>query len=203
MPQADVQRLANDKSGRDRTPAPGYETVPLKQRYWYGYHHAHAEYLTKAQHFKPISKQFNKLMMRDLDRSFGAEEHQDVSLIKFCRQHVATWAIEAMFGSSFFQVNPGLLEAFWKFDSSIFELTMGLPRWLTPASHAAQDQYYSMIKKYLDGGSTLVDHDCAVSGDDTTQAGDVVNKLVEWVKECEFDNDVAVGSIAMLTFAYV
>jgi hypothetical protein len=200
MPKADVQRVAGDKSGRDRLPVSGWEKVPPNQRYWHGYHHVHNEYLAKTQYLMPISRQFIQLMKCELDANFNAHEYQDVSLIRFCRQHVATWALQAMFGSRFFQVNPGLLDAFWKFDSSIFELTMGLPRWLTPAAYRAQDRYYNMIGNYLDA----TDH-APPMGDIATDifAGAVVPELVGWVKISKFERDVAAGSIAMLTFAYV
>jgi hypothetical protein len=200
MPKADVQRLAGDKSGRDRMPAPGFEKLPVNQRYWHGYHHVHNEYLAKTQYLTHISMQFIQLMKRDLDGNFNPKDYWDVSLVRFCRHNVATWALKAMFGSKFFQINPGLLEAFWKFDSSIFELTMGLPRWLTPTAYKAQDRYYGMIQRYLDAkDDTLTAEEDAAD----ISAGAIVHELVGWVRGSQFEEGVAAGSIAMLTFAYV
>lgn len=181
-------------------PAPGYDKLPVDQRYWRGYHHVHDEYLAKTQYLTPISRQFIRLMKHDLDGSFNPEDYWDVSLVRFCRQNVATWALKAMLGSTFFQVNPGLLDAFWKFDSSIFELTMGLPRWLTPTAYKAQDRYYGMIQRYLD-----LKDDNPTAEQDTTdiRAGAIVPELVGWTRESKFEEGAAAGSIAMLTFACV
>jgi hypothetical protein len=82
-----------------------------------------------------------------------------------------------------------LLEVCWKFDSSIFELRMGIPRWLTSAACMAQNRYYGVIKNYLD----TKDETTAIGADaGDLYAGIIVIELVGWVKESAFEEGVAV-----------
>lgn len=202
MSREDVERFANDKSGRERNAAPGHEHVPDQQRVWHGYHHVHSEFLSKLSQTKPISMRFNRLMMQELERKFDQIGGYEVSLIDFCKQDVATCALMALFGTHFFQLNPNLLDAFWKFDSSIFELTMGLPRWLMPASYKARDRYYAMIQHYLNTKDVLPAESAFVpDNEESAPAAAIVDELVNWVESCGCGNDAVSGSIAMLTFA--
>jgi hypothetical protein len=188
MRPKDVQGFKEDRSGRGRAPAPGFEDMPENKRFWHGYDRVHSDFLSKSQYLVPIAEAFTKRMEETLDNVFPLDEWKEVSLVEFCRQQVARCAIEALYGTRIFELNPDLLEAFWDFDSNIFVLTLGLPKWLFRKSYRAKDRFYSMMRKYR-------------SATDPIDDDNIHGELARWCKDSEFGNDTEVGALAMLMFA--
>lgn len=201
MSKEECQRFIDDKSGRGKVPAPGTEHIPAEHRYWVGYDHVHAEYLGRIQHLRPMAEYFRKRMTRMLDEKYALGEWTTMSVIDFCKNPVAHQSIESMFGPRLFELSPQLLDAFWKFDSYIIPLTLGIPRWLYSRPHTAQERYYAMIRKYLDSAK-LGSNNSAVDTDwDPDFGARVCREVAKWIKEKNFSDDVAVGAMAMLVFA--
>ncbi|KAF4624102.1 hypothetical protein G7Y89_g14069 [Cudoniella acicularis] len=203
MSKGDVRKFAQDKSGRGRLPAPGTEHVPLEQRYWYGYEHVHSEYLSRTQHLRPMAEWFRKRMSRTLDEGFAVGEWRTVSLIDFCKRQVAERSVESLFGPRIFELNPGLLDAFWEFDSNIFLLTLAIPRWLSPGPYRVQDRYYAMMSKYLDAAWENFDWNGPEADADWEPnfGARACREVVKWLRDSGFHSQVAVGAMAMLVFA--
>ena len=203
MPKEDVRRFAEDKSGRGRLPAPGTEHISPQHRYWFGYEHVHSEHLSRTQHLRPMAEYFRKRMSRMLDERYAAGEWTTVSLIDFCKRQVAERSIEALFGPRLFALNPGLLDAFWDFDSNIFALTLAFPKWLHPGPYRAQERYYAMMRKYVDAAWANFDWNGPAADADWEPhfGARVCRELVKWLRESGFHDKVVVGAMAMLVFA--
>lgn len=203
MPKEDIQRFAQDKSGRGRRPAPGTEHLPPESRYWLGYERVHSEYLTRTQHLQPMAEYFRDRMSQMLDTQYAPGEWTTVSLIDFCRRQVAECSIGAVFGPRIFELNPELLDGFWDFDSNIFVLTLAIPKWLNPRPYKAQERFYAMMHKYVEAAWTDIDwNGPAADADWEPNFGARVSReVVKWIKESGFHDQVAVGAMAMLVFA--
>lgn len=128
----------------------------------------------------------------------------DGQLGRLCRRQVAERSIESL-GPRIFTLNPGLLDAFWNFDSNIFILTLAVPKWLNPSPYEAQERYYGMISKYLDTAWLNFDWNAAAADADwEPQFGArACREIVKWFKESGFHGKVAVGAMAMLVFASI
>lgn len=203
MSKDEVGRFTEDKSGRGRQPAPGTEHIPPQRRYWFGYHHVHSEYLGRTESLRPIAESYYKRLSLSLDERYTVGEWTTVSVIEFCRYQVAECAIAALFGPRILELSPGLIDAFWEFDSNIFALTVALPRWLSPKSYRAKDLYYGMIRKYVDAAQTSFDWDGQASeaGWEPVFGARITRELFKWFREAGFHDDVAIGALGMLLFA--
>lgn len=112
-------------------------------------------------------------------------------------------SIEALFGPSILQLNPGLLEAFWEHDRTIFVLLLARSKWFAPGPYRAQMRFHTMTRKYLDatranlgsGGSK------ADQLDEPRGGARVIREVEKWLKEGGFDDQSVVGALAVLVFA--
>ncbi|KAK3317496.1 putative cytochrome P450 [Cercophora scortea] len=209
MSKDEKQRFADDKSGRGRQPAPGTEHMPAHQRYWHGYEHVHSEYLSRAQHQRPMAEQFQTFIAAALDKHFPpglAAKPETVSVMDFCRRHVAEAAVKTLLGPRIFELFPDVLDAFWEFDSNICLITLALPKWLFPGPYRAQERFYTIIRKYLaatytDDAFDSVAAEADQDGWNPKSGARVSRELVKWLKTSGFQDEVAVGALAMLMFA--
>ncbi|KXX82197.1 Cholesterol 7-alpha-monooxygenase [Madurella mycetomatis] len=203
MSKDEVGRFTGDKSGRGRQPAPGTEHVPVERRYWFGYHHVHSEYLGRTESLQPIAASYHRGLSLSLDERYTVGEWTTVSIIEFCRYQVAECAIAALFGPGILELNPGLIDAFWEFDSNISALTLALPRWLSPKSYRAKDRYYGMIGKHVGAARASFDWGGKASEADWEPmfGARIIRELFKWFRDAGFHDEVAIGALGMLLFA--
>ena len=204
MPKQFISRFTNDRSGRGRKPAPGTEDLPETRRYWAAYEHIHSEYLARVQHLKPIMEVFRDQMSENLTR-YPVNEWSSVSVIDFCRDQMTHCAMSTLLGPKVFELNTGFREAFWEFDDNVFMLTLGLPRWMNPAPYRVQDQFLSMVAKYVDAAWANFDW----NGPDAEAYWEphfgarVCRETAKWLRQEGFPDESIVGALATLVFAYV
>lgn len=209
MPKQDVQKFADDRSGRSaQRPAPGTEDIPTERRYWVGYEHVHSDYLSRTQHVLPIARHYCQALSRTLDELAPKKGNQTtLSVIEFCKRHVTGTAISAMFGPRILEINPGLVDAFWGFDSNIFLLTLCFPRWIAPGAHRAQDRFFGMVSKYLEAGlketGTSADPSSLSQDWEPNFGGRVVREVAGWFQRNGFRKDVRASALGMLMMGYV
>ena len=145
---------------------------------------------------------FSKRTAQMLDERYALDEWTTISLASFCKNQLAERSIEATFGPRIFELNPELVSAFWGFDKHIIVLALGLPTWMMPAAHKAQERYYGMMRKYLDAAWGDFDYKAADVGDWNPKYGArICCEIIRWLKGRGFEDQVAVGAMAMLVFA--
>ncbi|KAF3015966.1 hypothetical protein E8E14_012770 [Neopestalotiopsis sp. 37M] len=69
-------------------------------------------------------------------------------LYAFLQTIVSTTAVEVLMGSKLLEMNPSLIEDFWRFDMATPWLLRGWPRWLIPSAYQARDRILNGIKKW-------------------------------------------------------
>jgi hypothetical protein len=205
LPPHEIERFRNDKSGRGKVPIPGTEDTPEDQRHWRDYDHIHSEFLSRPQHLNKMSESYFRFISESFD-ALPLGEWKTVSVVDVCRGQVAQSAMKALIGPKAFEMFPNFLETFWEFDSIIFKLSWGLPKWLWKSKpHEVQDRYYGMIRKYME---YAVDHfdwegEDADSDWEPLFGARVCREIVKWMKRSKFCDQTAAGFLSTLLFAYV
>ncbi|EED16620.1 cytochrome P450, putative [Talaromyces stipitatus ATCC 10500] len=202
MPKKDVEKFANDKSGRGHNPAPGTEDMPQDQRYWAKYEHIHTEYLARTQNLKPIIEAYSNQLMQDLNK-YPTDKWTTIGIVEMCRREVTKCAMSTLLGPKVFELNPNFLESFWEFDDNVFMLTLGFPKWLNPGPYKAQDKYLSMIEKYVVAAIENFDW----NGPDIESSWEphfgarICRETAKWFKESGFPDVSISGALGTLLFA--
>lgn len=202
MNSAEVQRWEDDRSGVTKTPIPGYENVPTRQRLWYNYEHIYAEYIGRPQYIKPLFSIFNDNLVQVLGQ-VPKEQWTTLSIQDFCRQKVAAALVDSLFGPGLLQSNPDFIDRFWAFDEQVFQLVLGLPSWLNPKPSKAHNRYVIAIERWLHSASQNFDWTRAETEADWEPhfGGRAVRELYKWMKETEWRNEVIAATLGALCFA--
>ncbi|KAK8039690.1 cytochrome P450 [Apiospora rasikravindrae] len=202
MNPAEVRRWEADRSGVMKTPIPGTEDVPARQRLWYNYEHIYAEYLGKPQYMKPLIKRYDDNLQRVLS-SYPLDEWSSVSVQKLCRDEVTRTLVNTLFGPRLMELNPDFVDRLWAFDEQVFQLVMGLPKWLNSKPAKAHDAYVDPIERWLEYASSGFDWDAADAEADWEPrfGGRAVRELYRWMKETDWRNEVIAATLGALVFA--
>ncbi|KAH8651348.1 putative cytochrome P450 [Xylariales sp. PMI_506] len=203
MPPHHVARFANDKSGRGKNPASGYEQVPTEDRYWHQYEHVHTEYLFRTQHMKPVIEVFEKDLSDTLGR-FPLGKSSTFSVIEFCKTEITEVSMRTLLGPKIFKLNPGFLEAFWDFDDNVFMYTLGFPKWLYSRPAKVYDTYLSMIQKYVNSAFEKFDWSDPDNRETPWEphfGARVCREIAKWLKDGDFLDVSIAGALGALLFA--
>ncbi|KAK7998542.1 cytochrome P450 [Apiospora marii] len=198
----EVRRWEADRSGVTKTPIPGAEGVLPRQRLWYNYEHIYAEYLGKPQYMKPLIKMY----CRNLDELFerySAGEWSTVSIQKLCRYEVTRALITTLFGPRLIELNPDFVDRLWAFDEQVFQLVMGLPKWLNSKPAKAHDAFVGSMERWLDAASDGFDWEAPEADADWEPhfGGRAVREMYRWMKETEWRDEVIAATLGALVFA--
>ncbi|KAI5865326.1 putative cytochrome P450 [Durotheca rogersii] len=202
MPPHHVSRFANDKSGRGKVPAPGYEDTPPEKRYWQQYEHVHTEYLSRTQYMKPVIEVFSEHLSERLEK-FPVGELSTISVMDFCKREIARVAMSTLLGPTIFKLNPGFLDAFWEFDENVFMLTLGFPKWLYPRPYNVHDRYIAMVKNYVDSAFQNFDWDGpgAEAAWEPHFGARACREIAKWLRDGDFLDTSIAGALGSLVFA--
>ncbi|KAK8093992.1 hypothetical protein PG997_000677 [Apiospora hydei] len=202
MNPAEVRRWEADLSGVTKAPIPGTEHVPSHQRLWYNYEHIYAEYLGKPQYMKPLVKRYDDILQQVLN-SYPVGEWSTVSVQKLCRDEVTRTLVDTLFGPRLMELSPDFVDRLWAFDEQVFQLVMGLPKWLNSKPAKAHDAYVGPIERWLEVVSAGFDWDAAEAESDWEPrfGGRAVRQLYRWMKETDWRNEVIAATLGALVFA--
>lgn len=149
-PASVIPFYAADDSGMGSTPRKGSLT---KQGDRIHFHQARAtQKFLAGQHLGPLADRYSKTLARNLHSALdevdsdGWLEHPD--LYSFLQQNVSRTAIETLMGSKILDLDPNLVENFWKFDRNVPLFLRCLPRWMIPGAYAARDRLRASIKRW-------------------------------------------------------
>lgn len=212
MNKQEVGWFANDKTGRKATPrdaniAEGDGPSTLTRRYWLEYEHVHTDFLSREQHLQPLARIFARYVSQELESRYGQGEGE-WSVMELCRRTLTGCAMRTLIGPRVFELQKttghDFLDAFWQFDDSVFQLTLGFPRWLNPGPYKAQDHFLAMMGKYVEDAWAKFDWNAHDSGElawEPCFGARVSREICLWLRDAGFRKEVYPGALGTLLFA--
>lgn len=202
MNRDEIKRWEDDKSGVAKAPIPGTESTPTRQRLWYTYEHIYTEYLGRPQNTKPLVDAFSRNLGQALEH-YPVGEWAKVNVEEFCRREVAESAVKALFGPELIKLSPDFIDRFWDFDSHVFKLVLGLPKWINAAPFQSHDRYVAAIQKWLDAAEAGFDWDSseATAEWEPRFGARAPRELVKWMRETGWRSEVIAATAGALVFA--
>ncbi|RYP39364.1 hypothetical protein DL768_010720 [Monosporascus sp. mg162] len=200
----DLQRFAEDKSGRGRNPLPGSENVPQEQRYFFGYEHVHSAFLAKAHHLNPLVEHYHDQFAQLLDE-YPAGEWKTLSVKDFSKREVTSCAVDTLIGPKALELNSDFCDLLADFDHAAFSLAMKIPKWLYPSPYKAHEKYLTAVQKYLDCAWAEFDWNDKAATEAPWEphfGAQVSREIVKWFKDCGFNGkDTGAGALGILVWA--
>lgn len=202
MNRDEVKRWEDDKTGVSKAPIPGTESTPTRQRLWYTYEHIYTEYLGRSQYTKPLVDAFSLNLGQALER-YTPGKWVAVNVEEFCRREVAESAVKALFGPGLMEISPDFIDRFWDFDSHVFKLVLGLPKWINAAPFQSHDRYVAAIKKWLDEAEAGFDWESpeATAEWEPRFGARAPRELIKWMRETGWRSEVIAATAGALVFA--
>ena len=148
MPKDALAFWMSDNSGMHPRPHPD-SNVPSHLRVDYMTHDSVSKLLT-GPGFRGSCDRFTKnLTQRLLTKdSIGSEWTDLPDLCQFFHEELFPAAVEAMWGTSVFRVNPDFLQDMLAFSRGIPYLAKGYPRFLAPSAYRARDKCLESVKRW-------------------------------------------------------
>ena len=210
MNKEEVGWFANDKTGRKSVPrdTPGATgNKPPTRRYWAEYTHVHTNFLARENHLQPLGRIFERYVSHALEEQCR-EDQGEWSVKGLCRRTIAGCAIRTLLGPQVFELErmagDDFIDAFWRFDDHVFQLTLGFPRWFSPGAYEAQSRFLAMITKYIDQAWAHFDWDtpgaCELPWEPCFGAR-VSREICVWLRDAGFRKEVSAGALGTLLFA--
>lgn len=194
MTKEEIGKFARDTSGRQKTPAPGSEDTPEDKRYWLQHDRLYHDFLTKPEYTNSLAQSFNRFFSERLD-----EEHigewSTVQLFDVLKKKMGESAIISLFGTKIVDINPGFVEAYWKFDDIAGPLVWGMPNFLQRKSIKIRDNLHRMTRNHIDSAWRHFDW----NGSDSESTWDphfgtrLSRECAKWLREGGFSNQAAAG----------
>lgn len=78
-----------------------------------------------------------------------SENEVQVSLIRFCGKILIEAATASFFGEAFLDIDPNMLDIFYKFDSAMWKLIYNYPRQFSKDAHFARDQLVAAMTTHF------------------------------------------------------
>lgn len=202
MNRGEIKRWEDDKSGVAKAPIPGTESTPTRQRLWYTYEHIYTEYLGRPQYTKPLVEAFSRNLVQALER-YPAGEWATVNVEEFCHREVAESAVNALLGPGLIKLSPDFIDRFWDFDSHVFKLVLGLPKWMNAKPSHSHDRYVAAVQKWLDAAEADFDWDSpgAAAEWEPRFGARAPRELVKWMRETGWRSEVIAATAGALVFA--
>ena len=147
MPKRAVSYYVSDDSGIGLHAHPA-STVKLEDRIHYATHITLSKLLT-GPGLNPLVDRFATNLEAQLSRyGIGGQWLELPDFCGFLQNVLLSSTIEAIFGPSFFALNPNFCEQFWEFSKRVPRLSKGYTRWITPATYRARDRCLASVKKW-------------------------------------------------------
>jgi hypothetical protein len=141
----DVAKFKNDKSGRSHVPS---VNMPEEERIWAPNHRIFLDNLANTNAVGVMTNKFNELFSEALSQRPKGKWHT-IRLFQFLEQEMARCAITSLSGSEILQQNPDLVDAMWRFDSNLYPLVFGVPRFLYSKPYDARDTFHEIGERFL------------------------------------------------------
>ncbi|KAK2007308.1 cytochrome P450 [Colletotrichum eremochloae] len=190
----DVEKLSNEKSGRNKAPAPGWENVPQDQRYWYQLHHLTTESLSRTESTNRLADMYTKFFGQALEKQ-PSGEWTTVRLFDFLRKDMGESALKSLCGTRILELVPDYIEQFWRFDSIGVQAVYGLPKWINPKPTEERDKLNRMTQRFMKDAFSTFDW----NGPDADSSWDpifgsrYVRLLMKWLADKDMSMQTRAG----------
>ena len=148
MPKDALAFWMSDDSGMLAQPHPESH-VPAHLRVDYMTHDGVAKILTGIG-LKPLCDRFTRNLSQRLlaNTSVGVEWVEYPDLFAFMQNELLTPAMEALWGTKVFSLEPAFSQDIWHFSRGLPYLAKGYPRWLAPSAYRARDKCLESVKRW-------------------------------------------------------
>ncbi|KAK0634297.1 cytochrome P450 [Bombardia bombarda] len=194
MSHSEIDKFAQDHSGRGKTALPGTEGTPPEQRIWHSHDQLYVEFLSKHKYIDALADSFYRLFNERLDRQ-SKDEWQTVEVFRFLQTAMTESAIISLFGSQIVDLNPDIIEAYYAFDRIANKLAWGFPKFVQPKNVAARERLHDMSKRHIDSAWKNFDWD----GPDADSVWEphfgsrLSRETAKWFRERGFSSYAAAG----------
>ncbi|KAK1579310.1 cytochrome P450 [Colletotrichum navitas] len=154
----DVEKLSEDKSGRNKAPVPGCENVPQDERYWYQLHHLATENISRTELTNHLAIMYTKFFGQAIEKQ-PSGEWTTVRLFNFLRKDMGESALKSLCGTRILELVPDYIDQFWRFDSIGVQAVYGLPKWINPKPTEERDKLSHMTQEFLKDAFSTFDWD--------------------------------------------
>jgi hypothetical protein len=145
MTKKDVAKFRDDKSGRSHVPS---IDIPEDERIVGPNHRIFQDHLANTNAVVVMADKFNELFSETLSQQ-PRGKWQTIRVFQFLEHDMARCAIISLFGSQILEQQPELIDAMWKFDSYVYPIILGVPRFLYSKAYAARDAFHEIAEKHL------------------------------------------------------
>ncbi|ROV92191.1 hypothetical protein VMCG_09275 [Cytospora schulzeri] len=152
MTKIEMAKFREDKSGRLAKPLPGSENLGPDKRYWRNHNRLYTDYLTDTRHSEALVGEFTRRFSQRLDQQVVDvdEGWGTVSLLDTVRTHMFECAVETLFGTRVFDLNPGFTKCYWEYDEVAPKFLGGLPIVFQPRAARIKDRIHAMVRRHID-----------------------------------------------------
>ncbi|KAK6197112.1 hypothetical protein LQW54_010907 [Pestalotiopsis sp. IQ-011] len=198
----DLAKFAADQSGGAHVPRKGSGDVPEK-RIWHAKHRLHDDTLVGSRSVSALSAVFQRFFGEQLAK-YPVGEWVDVKIMEFMRQNMSAAATRSLLGTRILEINPGFIDAFWKFEKHVEPLAFGLPHWLNRSAVQARDAFRAMCLKWYETADHEFNWDKSDLGEEDEWepvfGSRISRSLSQWVKSFDFGPESISGMYALFVF---
>lgn len=204
MTKAELAKFREDKSGRLAKPLPGSENLDPEKRYWRNHNGLYTDYLTDTKHSGALVAEFSRRFLGRLDQQVVDVDDgwTTVSLLETVRTHMFECAVETLFGTQVFELNPGFTKCYWEYDEVAPRFLGGLPPFLQPRNARIKARIHAMVRRHIDAAWANFDWDGppAQSLWEPHFGSRLSRESARWLREQGFSDHVIAGHTTATLF---
>ncbi|KAF1839163.1 cytochrome P450 [Decorospora gaudefroyi] len=176
MSEKALETYTADDSGPARNPHPSSNVAP-HNRVDFLTHDLLLRGLTGAP-MLPTFRRFQTIVKRNLGaQEIGDEWVEMPDLFRFFTKNIGTAVLEALFGPSLLEINPGFADDMWTFDQEVQNLAKRLPRFMIPRAYQVRNRMLAQIQNwYRYAREHFRDDEDGAAGDWDPFWGSVMNR---------------------------
>ncbi|KAM0274301.1 hypothetical protein ACHAQH_007975 [Verticillium albo-atrum] len=148
MTREDIVIYRADGSARGNTPRKGWEDFPAEKRVWHRQTLIVHLLLGQTKSTNCLIKYYGDFLSNSIEKT-TVGHWTEVGLIEFMKHEMASAATSAITGSKIIEMNPDLVEQFWRFDGVALNLMYGVPTWWDPRPARIRDEMNGTLRSYL------------------------------------------------------
>ncbi|KAK5661823.1 hypothetical protein OQA88_9925 [Cercophora sp. LCS_1] len=203
----DIAKFSADKSGRLKKPASPFSSsssssTTNSKRYWYAERKLYEEFLSRGAVANTMTDKYADMFSQRLGEQ-PLHEWATVSLFKWVKKHMTDAAVVSLIGPRILQQTPDFSDLFWDFDSNLFYLIMGPPKWLNRHPWRVHKAFHDAVARYVETAWREFNWDGpdAESDWEPVFGARVARELQKWCREAGFSDRTVRGFVAMLITA--
>ncbi|KAK8859640.1 25-hydroxycholesterol 7-alpha-hydroxylase [Apiospora arundinis] len=189
----DLTKFSRDDSGSSRLPRTGStEGLLDSERIWHAMHQNYNATLVGPDSVNTIAASYQPFFHQELTTLLASKEGgTDLLLFDFLKKTMSRAATLALFGPGIIDINPGFMDAFWKYENFAEPLAFGLPNWLNKEGVEARNTMRAMCTKWYEHANREFPWESVEEDHDTSWepifGSPLSRRLARWGKSFDFD----------------